>query len=158
MEFWQWVLFSFNGRISRKYYWYVFLAFIVVEAIYMAVLFGSNAQAFASGDMSAMSPIAFLCAVPLFIAAIWIGLAVSVKRWHDRSKSGWWILIGLIPIIGSIWVLVECGFLPGADGVNQYGVANQLPTNPYTQTGPPPPLPAAPPDVQPNDDQGPTAA
>jgi uncharacterized membrane protein YhaH (DUF805 family) len=158
MQFWQWVLFSFNGRISRKYYWYVFLIALAVEFVYMGVIFGSNPDALTSGDVSAMSPIAALCAVPLAIVAVWVGLAVSIKRWHDRGKSGWWILIGLIPVIGNIWVLVECGFLPGTDGVNQYGVANQLPTDPYTQTGAPPPLPAATPNLPSDDDQGPTSA
>jgi uncharacterized membrane protein YhaH (DUF805 family) len=52
---------------------------------------------------------------------LWTGFAVHAKRWHDRGKSGWWSLIGLIPPIGGIWILVECGFLKGADGPNRYG-------------------------------------
>jgi uncharacterized membrane protein YhaH (DUF805 family) len=47
--------------------------------------------------------------------------AVYAKRWHDRDKSGWWSLIILVPIIGGIWFLVECGILPGTPGANQYG-------------------------------------
>ncbi|TGR16409.1 DUF805 domain-containing protein, partial [Mesorhizobium sp. M8A.F.Ca.ET.197.01.1.1] len=43
------------------------------------------------------------------------------KRWHDRNKSGWWTLIGLIPIIGGIWLLIELGILEGTRGANQYG-------------------------------------
>ena len=35
------------------------------------------------------------------IAALWMKLAVLVKRWHDRDKSGWWVLITFIPVIGS---------------------------------------------------------
>lgn len=52
---------------------------------------------------------------------IWPSLAIQVKRWHDRDKSGWWVLIGLIAVIGGIWVLVECGFLPGTAGTNRFG-------------------------------------
>ena len=37
-------------------------------------------------------------------------IIVYVKRFHDRDKSGWWVLIGLIPIIGVIWLLIELGF------------------------------------------------
>ena len=46
---------------------------------------------------------------------------VYIKRFHDRDKSGWWVLIGLIPIIGPIWLLVECGFLKGTPGPNRFG-------------------------------------
>ncbi len=137
MDFWKWLLLSFNGRISRKYYWYTFLLFFVLQMIYMAVFFGTNMSAMQSGDISAMSPIAWICALPLAIVYIWMGLAVSIKRWHDRGKSGWWILIGFIPLIGGIWVLVECGFLSGAPGSNQYGISNQLPTDPFHGQGTP---------------------
>ena len=43
------------------------------------------------------------------------------RRWHDRDKSGWWTLIGLIPVVGAIWILVECGCLKGSDGPNRFG-------------------------------------
>ena len=51
---------------------------------------------------------------------------VHIKRFHDRDKSGWWVLIGLIPIIGAIWLLIELGFLKGTPGPNRFGspVAN----------------------------------
>lgn len=55
------------------------------------------------------------------LAAIWMKLAVMVKRWHDRDKSGWWMLIGLVPVIGDLWLLIECGFLDGTPGTNKYG-------------------------------------
>ena len=57
----------------------------------------------------------------LYIPMIWIGLALGVKRWHDRGKSGWWVLIALIPIVGGIWTFVECGCLRGTVGPNQFG-------------------------------------
>ena len=41
---------------------------------------------------------------------------VYIKRFHDRDKSGWWVLIWLIPIIGAIWLLIELGFLKGNPG------------------------------------------
>ena len=52
---------------------------------------------------------------------LWVDLAVSVKRWHDRDKSGWMLLIGLIPLVGLVWTLIECGFLDGERGPNQFG-------------------------------------
>ena len=48
-------------------------------------------------------------------------IIVYIKRFHDRDKSGWWVLIGLIPIIGSIWLLIELGFLKGTPGPNRFG-------------------------------------
>src|SRR5215207_8299926 len=44
------------------------------------------------------------------LAILYPSLAVAAKRFHDRDKSGWWILILFIPIIGFIWYLVELGF------------------------------------------------
>ncbi len=62
------------------------------------------------------------------IALIWPSLAISVKRRHDRNKSGWWMLLWMvlsaIPYVGilaSLWCLVESGFLAdGTQGPNQF--------------------------------------
>ncbi|MGQ0485996.1 MAG: DUF805 domain-containing protein [Hyphomicrobiales bacterium] len=62
--------------------------------------------------------------IPLIILVVvflWPTLAIYAKRWHDRGKSGWWMLIILIPLIGPIWVLIELGFLRGTKGPNHYG-------------------------------------
>jgi uncharacterized membrane protein YhaH (DUF805 family) len=54
------------------------------------------------------------------LAVIIPGIAVSVRRLHDVGKSGWFLFIGLIPIIGAIWLLVLfC--TDGNPGVNEYG-------------------------------------
>ena len=53
--------------------------------------------------------------------AVWIQMALQVKRWHDRDKSGWWVLIGVIPIVGRLYALVETGLLRGTEGPNRYG-------------------------------------
>jgi uncharacterized membrane protein YhaH (DUF805 family) len=52
---------------------------------------------------------------------IWSNIAIQVKRWHDRDKSGWWMFIAFIPIIGGIWTFVETGLLAGTDGPNRFG-------------------------------------
>ena len=59
--------------------------------------------------------------VIILVVVTWVSLAVSVKRWHDRDKSGWMVLIGFIPIIGAIWTLVELGFIRGTVGPNRFG-------------------------------------
>jgi uncharacterized membrane protein YhaH (DUF805 family) len=60
----------------------------------------------------------YIIAVAFLVVA---GLAVQIKRWHDRNKSGWWVLISLIPLIGPIWAIIETGFLPGTPGPNDHG-------------------------------------
>src|SRR5260370_2056147 len=59
---------------------------------------------------------------PLLVVlpSLWIGLVVSVKRWHDRNKSGRWDLLTLVPEVGWLWTLVECGFLKGTTGPNRF--------------------------------------
>ncbi|MBC8355354.1 MAG: DUF805 domain-containing protein [Planctomycetes bacterium] len=106
------VLFSFQGRIPRRVYWATTLALLFVfYAIVFAVvsLFGPDSN---------VPTIVFLM---LYIPLIWVSLAIQVKRWHDRDKSGWWILVGVIPIIGPLWAFAETGCLRGTVGPNSYG-------------------------------------
>jgi hypothetical protein len=55
------------------------------------------------------------------VLAAWINIASTVKRFHDRDKSGIWFLIVLVPYVGGIWQIVECGFLSGSHSINKYG-------------------------------------
>ena len=108
------ILFSFRGRIGRKTYWMFFMSmFIAFFALAFVV-------SFLGLDESTLT----IVIVVAYIPVIWMSLAVQVKRWHDRDKSGWWVLIALIPIVGSIWVLVENGFLAGTEGRNRFGFPN----------------------------------
>lgn len=106
------ILFSFRGRIPRRVFWaaklFTWLAFFIA-IIALESGFGDD------------SHIPALVMPLLFLPVLWISLAVQVKRWHDRDKSAWWILIGLIPQIGPIWVFVEAGCLRGTHGRNRYG-------------------------------------
>ena len=105
------ILFSFKGRIGRKTYWMFFLAFMVVLFLLVGVF----------SAMGLNENIMAVVMLVLYIPAIWMSLAVQVKRWHDRDKSGWWVLISFIPIIGPLWAFVENGCLAGDDGVNSFG-------------------------------------
>ena len=51
----------------------------------------------------------------------WPMVAVWAKRWHDRDRSAWWVLIVLVPVVGWIWALVVNGFLRGTRGANRFG-------------------------------------
>ncbi len=125
---WKYLFTSFEGRAGRQQWWLGTIVLIVANWIVMLVLslFFSEqvTQEVTDTSFSYQSSlsmtgtiIGLLISIPLFYA----GLALSAKRWHDRGKSGWWILINLVPLIGWLWALVENGFLKGTDGPNQYG-------------------------------------
>jgi uncharacterized membrane protein YhaH (DUF805 family) len=112
--------FRFDGRVSRAPYWLALLAVLLVDSIAFGVIGGFELF---DGDTLAVerkgpSRLWALSVVP---PSLWIGLVLSVKRWHDRNKSGRWILINLVPVVGWLWHLIECGFLRGTIGPNRFG-------------------------------------
>ena len=103
------ILFSLDGRIPRKTFWLYGVLAPLLAAVLVMLLLG-------------------IAGVPDRIAEgvanlliLWPAIAVTVKRWHDRDKSGWWVLINFIPVLGVIWSLVENGLLRGSRGDNRFG-------------------------------------
>ena len=117
------LLFSFQGRINRAKFWLVHLGIFVVEAIVLSLMGGT--AAIISGDYEQVIIVSGGATGVVWtivgVLAFWISLAAGVKRWHDRNKTGWWMLIILLPVIGGLWYLIECGFLKGTTGPNIYG-------------------------------------
>lgn len=107
----QWFL-SFTGRMQRGEWWLIYLV-VVGCVIFVSVSLAALEQQ----EPGAISSMIFLL---IFAAAMWLMVASNVKRLHDRGRSGWFLLIGLIPF-GSIWVLIEVGFMSGVIGPNRYG-------------------------------------
>jgi uncharacterized membrane protein YhaH (DUF805 family) len=126
---WKYLFTSFEGRISRQPFWLSILVMFIVQWVLMLILGVVLGTSMMSGMDPNMAPeetaaMATTAMIPVLIVSLlflYPTLAIYAKRWHDRSKSGWWTLIVLIPIIGGIWFLVECGFLRGTEGPNQYG-------------------------------------
>jgi uncharacterized membrane protein YhaH (DUF805 family) len=117
------LLFGFQGRTNRAKFWLVALAIVVIEII-LLVIFGANAVMISDDPQKAladMGPVTSIVLLIFVVAATWISIAVGIKRFHDRNKSGVWILIIFVPLIGSLWYLIECGFLRGTPGPNNYG-------------------------------------
>jgi uncharacterized membrane protein YhaH (DUF805 family) len=112
------LFFSFNGRIRRRDYWLTQIA--VGALLYLGLWFETSALPAARGNLVALLPLA-LFSLALPIACFWSLLATQVTRWHDRGKSGWWFLIGFIPIIGGLWAFIELGCLDGDAGDNSFG-------------------------------------
>ncbi|MDQ3655815.1 MAG: DUF805 domain-containing protein [Chloroflexota bacterium] len=106
-------LYSFDGRLGRQSYWLrglLLWSFNIVAAILFAV----------AGDAGSATIPLVLLASAAYIACFFGSLATTVKRLHDRGRSGWFMLIALIPLVG-IWLIIEVGFLSGEPRENQYG-------------------------------------
>ncbi|MCB1308938.1 MAG: DUF805 domain-containing protein [Leptospiraceae bacterium] len=122
-------LFSFDGRATIGQWWLLHLGLPV--ALFLILGAGGILFQFLGTALSDLTdsptPAKVLEVAGVIIIAtcvllyIWINLSVTVRRFHDRDKSGGWIFIGAIPYIGGFWILIECGFLPGTMGPNSYG-------------------------------------
>ena len=102
----------FGGRARRREYWY-FALFNILISIALAIIDG------VTGTLSAEAGIGLLGAF-YALAVLIPGIAVSVRRLHDTNRSGWWLLIVLVPLIGAIVLLVFM-VQDSQPGENQYG-------------------------------------
>lgn len=94
------ILFSLEGRISRRVFWTYTAPLFVVWA---------GGSAFSSAEPQ----LAILWAFPLIVVAFYAQVALAIKRLHDRNRSGWWLMFGLVPIVGWVWIAAEVGFRQG---------------------------------------------
>lgn len=133
------LLFSFQGRVGRQVFW-------IWNILYYAAILG-----FSIG-INILFPAQSYLILPVFLVVLLIpDFAITAKRWHDRNKSNWWLLLNVPLVIGRIlvptndpataaiepsmiqmlsslvalicglWIFIECGLLKGTDGENQYG-------------------------------------
>ena len=116
---------NLNGRASRsEYWWFVLFNFIVnIVTLVIDLTLGSMI----TYDMGYVGLIAFL-------ALLLPTVSVSVRRLHDIGKSGWWILLAIIPIVNFIGIFVILVFtlMEGEEHPNQYG---NVPTNTLEHDG-----------------------
>ncbi len=103
---------TFRGRASRPEYWWALLANLIIyfALFWVQIILIFVAPSGIVASLSYLYSLAFL--VP--------GLAVGVRRLHDTGRSGWWLLIGLIPAIGWI-VLIVLFTVEGQANSNRYG-------------------------------------
>ncbi len=95
----------FKGRARRKEFW----MFMLFNAIFSVVL----------GLVDGMLGTQFFGLI-YSLAVLIPSIAVNVRRLHDIGRTGWWVLIGLIPVIGFI-VLIVFAATEGDKGSNEYG-------------------------------------
>ena len=103
-----------EGRVNRKQFW----LWLVLPLTVIAILLGFIDLRTGTYDPELGIG---LCTGIFGLLSLIPTVIVYIKRFHDRDKSGWWVLIGLIPIIGAIWLLIELGFLAGTPGPNRFG-------------------------------------
>ena len=126
------LLFSFTGRVNRAPYWLVSIAVMVAALVVVGI----------AVTIAGRSTMAIVIGGADLVLMIWIGLALTIKRLHDRDKSAWWLLLfyfapSILQAIGhrawsagfilvligfgiGLWALVEIGFRRGTAGPNSY--------------------------------------
>lgn len=103
---------TFEGRARRKEYWYfvLFYCLAIVAFAIVDVIVGTYDAETGIGVFSGL----------LVLALILPSLAVTVRRLHDTDRSGWWVLVNFIPLIGAL-VLIVFTVLDSQPGANRFG-------------------------------------
>lgn len=91
---------DFNGRARRSEYWFFVLFNVIISFVITFVVTFLEVLAGGTGILGTM--ISYIYCLVVLIP----GIAVGVRRLHDVGKSGWFLLIGLIPIVGALYLLV----------------------------------------------------
>ena len=89
---------DFKGKVTRPQYWY-FILFHVIVYILIGIIESVTGLRGDTGNAGMITNLYSLVTIVPFTA-------IGIRRLHDIGKSGWWILIGLVPIVGWIWLIV----------------------------------------------------
>ncbi|MFI6254892.1 DUF805 domain-containing protein [Micromonospora zamorensis] len=103
---------GFTGRARRSEYWW-FVLFTVIVSIVAAILDSALGLTFENGTTGFIGLVVNL-------ALLLPTLAVAVRRLHDTDRTGWWVLIGLVPLVGAI-VLIVFFVSDSTHGANRFG-------------------------------------
>lgn len=143
---WTTFFFRVNGRINRAKFWLASLIYTIVLIALVAAFIVSlgDFDRTRIGDLVGTSLLFIAISGVAFLTLLWSSFATAIKRLHDRSKSGWWVLVfWVLPsilgiaadsmsgigslvlnaasILLSIWGFVEVACLRGTQGPNEYG-------------------------------------
>jgi uncharacterized membrane protein YhaH (DUF805 family) len=128
MTYYKSLFFSPEGRIGRAKFWIgllillgISIAVAVLFSILGAIVGGNEATAPGEFKVNGVKAIPYvILAFAFTIFTMWAGICMSIKRCHDRDRSGWFILVSAIPFV-NFWYIVEVAFLPGTSGINRFG-------------------------------------
>ncbi len=109
---------TFSGRAARPEYWWWVLATLILFTVLALVdgLVFAPMTGHESFSREAVQPLSSLASLILLLP----NLAVAVRRLHDTDRSGWWLLLSVIPIIGPL-VLIFFLVQAGTEGANRFG-------------------------------------
>ncbi|MEM9016190.1 MAG: DUF805 domain-containing protein [Verrucomicrobiota bacterium] len=113
-------LFTISGRIGRVRYW---IGTILSWAILIGV---GGLSSVINPDPETVTTAGIWILFATAPIAVWIAFAVCIQRLHDRGKSGLWLLLALIPIVGELWLFIELGFFQGDRLRNYYGEPDEF--------------------------------
>lgn len=121
-------LFSTDGRIGRGKFWSAILYYLgaavavsIIFTILWQIIPGTYTEDDGYNVTGARSIPYLVLGFGYIIFCVWSGICIGAKRYHDRGKSGWWMLIQFVPFIGSLWYFIEAGCLKGTVGPNRFG-------------------------------------
>ena len=113
---------TFSGRASRAEFWWWILAIFLlslltrlIDAFVFAPMLG-----FGAGDENPGQPLSALVSLAILLPAI----AVGARRLHDIGRSGWWLFLSLIPVLGTVILIYF--YIQPSDDENQWGAPNPL--------------------------------
>ena len=115
---------DFRGRSRRQEYWMFALGLTIVTILALVLMFGLGAAVSGGGtdgdSLGIFGGTMGILLLLFFLAILVPSIAVQVRRFHDQDKSGWFVLLGLIPYVGGLVVFVfMC--IEGTPGPNRYG-------------------------------------
>ena len=124
IDWWKKVVFenyaNFSGRARRSEYWY-FTLFNIIIFVPLVILFVVFAES--GGNSEAISLIFMLFFIVVALALLIPSIAVAVRRLHDTGKSGWWYILGVIPVVSYVGGIVLLVFycMDGEPNSNKWG-------------------------------------
>jgi nitrate/nitrite transporter NarK len=141
-------LFSISGRIPRAAFWGTMILIVILTlfiCVMTSLIATPGAHLYAPGgglkhvfDSIFKTPndvnSIFALRMAWLIVVSWIAIALQIKRWHDLGKTGWLVLVNLVPAVGTALSLLVLGFLKGGSGANQFGNAGGPGLLGYRQT------------------------
>lgn len=109
-----------EGRWNRKKFWLYPLTFLIPIVLLILITVAGISIMWDAYKESTFNTILSLISFPYFLLIFYVSIAAYIKRFHDLNRSGWWILLMMIPIIG--WGFqIYAAFFKGTQGPNRFG-------------------------------------
>jgi len=118
------ICFSFKGRINRTAWWMMQLLTVPIAVLVCLIIYDVYAAS------SGILPTKAVYLIPMGLVLVWVNLAVTTKRLHDRDRSAKWLLVYFIPVIA----MFELGFMKGTSGSNRFGPDSEISSETVIET------------------------